>query len=87
MRREQLATVLAGVALGTLCGVVGAVLAMPLLPLFDRPAAVPAPDLTPAWLAIGVTALVALVLVGGVALAAAHSVVSRAVPERLRESL
>ena len=38
VRREQLATVLAGVALGTLCGVAGAVLAMPLLPLFDRPA-------------------------------------------------
>ena len=87
VRREQLTTVVAGVVLGTLCGVAGAVLAMPLLPLFDRPASVPTPDLTPAWLAIGATALGALVLVGGVALLAARGVVARAVPERLRESL
>ncbi len=87
VRREQLTTVVAGVLLGTLCGVAGAVLAMPLLPLFDRPAAVPVPDLTPAWLAIGATALLALLLVGGVALLAARGVVARAVPERLRESL
>ena len=87
VRREQLATVVAGVLLGTLCGLAGAVLAMPLLPLFDRPAAVPVPDLTPAWLAIGATALLALLLVGGVALLAARGVVRRAVPERLRESL
>ena len=87
VRREQLATVVAGVVLGTLCGVAGAVLAMPLLPLFDRPAAVPVPDLTPAWLAIGLTAAGALLLVGGTALLAARGVVARAVPERLRESL
>ena len=87
VRREQLTTVVAGVVLGTLCGVAGAVLAMPLLPLFDRPAAVPVPDLTPAWLAIGATALGALLLVGGMALLAARGVVARAVPERLRESL
>ena len=87
VRREQLVTVLAGVLLGTACGVAGAVLAMPLVPLFDRPAAVPVPDLTPAWLAIGATALGTLVVVGGVAVLAARGVVARAVPERLRESL
>ena len=87
VRREQLTTVLVGVVLGTACGVAGAVLAMPLVPLFDRPAALPVPDLTPAWLAIATTAVVALVTVGGVALLAARAVVARAVPERLRESL
>ena len=85
VRREQLTTVVAGVLLGTLCGVAGAVLAMPLLPLFDRPAAVPVPDLTPAWVAIVATALLALLLVGGVALLAARGVVARAVPDRLRK--
>ena len=87
VRGEQLTTVLAGVVLGTVCGVAGAVLGMPLVPLFDRPAPVPVPDLTPAWPAIGATALVALLVVGSVALVAARLVVSRAVPERLRESL
>ncbi|GAA4400461.1 hypothetical protein GCM10023168_09210 [Fodinibacter luteus] len=87
VRREQLLTVLAGVVLGTACGVAGAVLAMPLVPLFDRPAAVPVPDLAPAWPAIAATALGALVVVGGAALFAARGVVARAVPERLRESL
>jgi hypothetical protein len=87
LRREQLVTVIAGVALGTACGVGGALLAMPLLPLFDSPAAVPAPDFTPAWAVIGATALCALLVVGGVAVLAARTVVARAVPERLRESL
>jgi hypothetical protein len=87
LRREQLVTVVSGVALGTVCGVGGALLAMPLLPLFDSPAAVPAPDLTPAWAVIGATALCALLVVGGVAVLAARTVVARAVPERLRESL
>jgi hypothetical protein len=87
VRREQLVTVVVGVVLGTLCGVAGAVLAMPLVPLFDLPAAVPVPDLTPAWPAIAATALAALAVIGAVALAAARGVVARAVPERLRESL
>ena len=87
VRREQLVTVVAGVLLGTACGVAGSLLALPLVPLFDRPAAVPAPDLTPAWGIIAATALVALVVVGGVALLAARGIMARAVPERLRESL
>ena len=87
VRREQLLTVLAGVVLGTGCGVAGAVLAMPLVPLFDEPVAVPAPDVAPAWIAIGATAVIALVVVGGVALLAARGVMARVVPERLRESL
>ena len=87
VRGEQLTTALAGVLLGTACGVAGAVLAMPLVPIFDRPAVVPVPDLTPAWSAIALTALTALLVLGLVAVLAARAVVSRAVPERLRESL
>ena len=87
VRREQLVTVVAGVLLGTACGVVGSVLALPLVPLFDRPAAVPAADLTPVWGVIATTAVGALVIIGGVALAAARGIMARAVPDRLRESL
>jgi putative ABC transport system permease protein len=87
VRREQLVTVVAGVLLGTACGVAGSLLALPLVPLFDRPAAIPAPDLTPAWGVIAATALGALDVVGGVALLAARGIMARAVPERLRESL
>lgn len=87
VRREQLVTVVAGVVLGTVCGVAGSLLALPLVPLFDRPAAVPTPDLTPVWWVIGATALGALAVVGGVALLAARGIMARAVPERLRESL
>lgn len=87
LRREQLVTVVAGVLLGTACGVAGSLLALPLVPLFDRPAAVPAPDLTPVWWVIASVALGALVVVGGVALLAARGIMARAVPERLRESL
>ena len=87
VRGEQLTTALAGVLLGTACGVAGAVLAMPLVPIFDRPAVVPVPDLGPAWRAIGLTAATALLVLGLVAVLAARAVVSRAVPERLRESL
>ena len=87
VRREQLVTVVAGVLLGTACGVAGSLLALPLVPLFDRPAVVPAPDLTPVWWVIAATALGALVVIGGVALLAARGIMARAVPERLRESL
>jgi hypothetical protein len=87
LRREQLVMVGTGVVLGTACGVAGVVIAMPLLPLFDSPAAVPVPDLTPAWAVLAATALGALVVVGGVALLSARTVAERAVPERLRESL
>ena len=56
---------LAGVALGTLCGSRAPSSRCRCCPCSTGPPAVPAPDLTPAWLAIGATALVALVLVGG----------------------
>jgi putative ABC transport system permease protein len=86
-RGEHLVTVVAGVVLGTACGIAGSLLAMPLLPLFDRPAPVPVPDLAPVWWVIAATALVALVVIGGVAVVAARAVMARALPERLRESL
>ncbi|HOB79432.1 MAG TPA: hypothetical protein PKK62_04595 [Ornithinibacter sp.] len=86
-RGEHLVTVVAGVVLGTACGIAGSLLAMPLVPLFDRPAPVPVPDLAPVWWVIAATALVALVVIGGVAVVAARAVMARALPERLRESL
>ncbi|MGL5818872.1 MAG: FtsX-like permease family protein [Phycicoccus sp.] len=86
LRYEQSTTVVAGVVLGTLCGVAGALLATPLLPLFDSPASVPVADLTPAWAAVAAAAVLTLVLVGGAALVSARSVAARGEPSRVRET-
>ena len=64
---EQLALVLVGVAVGVLCGALTSALAMPLLPLFDVPAEVPALQLEPSWQAIALAAVAsttALVAIG-----------------------
>lgn len=67
--REALSPVLVAAVVGAVCGVAGSVLAMPLIPLFDTPAAVPAPDLAPAW------GVMALAWLAGLAVLAAVSVV------------
>ncbi len=68
VRAEHLTTVAVGVVLGGLCAVVGAAVAMPSIPLFTEPAAVPVPDLSPVWWAVllsaAVAAAVLLVLAG-----------------------
>lgn len=74
MRTEHVVSATVGVLLGTLCALVGSWVALPSIPLFTSPAAVPAPDLAPAWPAVGaaivavaaVLLLLALVLAGAV---------------------
>lgn len=84
--REALAPVgLAGVV-GALCGVAGAVLAMPLIPLFDTPAPVPAPDLTPSWLVMLLAWLAAMLVLVVVASVLALRAARRGDSERLREA-
>ena len=84
---EQLALVLVGAAVGVLCGALTSALAMPLLPLFDVPAEVPALQLEPSWQAIALAALAsttALVAIGaGVAVAVGRKVALRRVREAL----
>lgn len=86
VRREQLSVVTVAVALGTACGVAGCLLAMPLIPLFDRPTGVPTLQLEPAWWTVAAASLLSLAVVGGASLLAGRSVLARAVPARLRES-
>ena len=63
VRAEHLVSVSVGVLAGALCALVGSWIALPSIPLFTRPAAVPVADLTPAWGAVALTtAVVALVL-------------------------
>lgn len=63
LRTEHLTSVAIGVVLGALCALVGSWIALPELPLFTTPAAVPVADLAPAWLAVvAATLVVAIVL-------------------------
>lgn len=74
LRAEHLVSVAVGILLGTGCALVGSWVALPSIPLFTTPAAVPVADLSPAWpvvaIATGGVALVllllALVLAGAV---------------------
>ncbi|MEO7268948.1 MAG: FtsX-like permease family protein [Knoellia sp.] len=84
--REALAPVLVAAVVGALCGVVGAVLAMPLIPLFDTPATVPALDFSPAWLVMGVSWLVAVLILVLVAAVLALRAARRGDTDRLREA-
>ncbi|MFC7487810.1 FtsX-like permease family protein [Knoellia sp. CPCC 206453] len=84
--REALAPVLVAAVVGALCGVVGAVLAMPLIPLFDTPAPVPALDFSPAWLVMGLAWLVAVLILVLVAAVLALRAARRGDSDRLREA-
>jgi hypothetical protein len=86
-RTEQLVVVGVGVGVGAVSGLLGAHLAMPLVPLFNRPAAVPALDLSPAWPAVAVAVLLALALLGLVGLLVARSLGGRFTLSRIRELL
>lgn len=86
-RTEQLVAVGVGVGVGAVSGLVGAHLAMPLIPLFNRPAPVPALDLSPAWAAVLGAGLAALVLLGAVGLLVARSLGGRFTLGRTRELL
>lgn len=85
--REQVLLVLVGSAVGTACGVVTALVAMPLVPLFDSPAALPRLQLAPSLSAVVLAAASAgavLALVGAaVAVAAGRAIALN----RVRESL
>lgn len=63
LRTEHLVSVTVGVLLGALCALLGSSIALPSIPLFTTPAAVPATDLSPAWpTVVAATAAVAVVL-------------------------
>lgn len=84
--REALAPVVLAAVVGGLCGIVGAILAMPLIPLFDTAAPVPAPDLAPAWLVMGAAWVAAVVVLAAIAVVLALRAVRRGDTDRLREA-
>lgn len=86
-RSEQLVVVGVGVGVGAVSGLVGAHLAMPLIPLFNRAAPVPAPDLSPAWPAVAGASLVALGLLTVLGLLIARALGGRFTLGRIREFL
>ncbi|GGB71731.1 hypothetical protein N798_16470 [Knoellia flava TL1] len=84
--REAVVPVGLAAVVGGACGVAGAVLAMPLIPLFDTPAPVPALDLAPSWLVMGASWAVTVAVLGAVAALLALRASSRGDIDRLREA-
>lgn len=79
LRTEHLVSVVVGVLLGTVCALVGSWIALPSIPLFTSPAAVPTPDLAPVWpvvvaasLAVGLVLVVLSLVLAGATLRRVH---------------
>ncbi|GAA2739190.1 hypothetical protein GCM10009867_34260 [Pedococcus aerophilus] len=86
--REQALLVGVGTAVGTVCGAVSALVAMPLLPLFDDPGTpVPAVQITPSVPAVLLATLACLLVLLPVGAAAAVGCGRRIALRRIRESL
>jgi len=83
---EQLPLVLASIILGVACGVLGAHYAMPMVPLFATPPAIPILNLSTAWTAVAWALLGALVVLGVVGWTSGRWVARRARLTRLREA-
>lgn len=82
----QLLPVLLGVAAGAGCGVYGAILTLPDIPLFAVPPLVDAIDLSIPWPAVAVAALGCLIVLGIAAVLLGRAVAARARLDRLRET-
>jgi hypothetical protein len=84
---EQLPVVLLAVVAGSVCGVVGAHLAMPSVPLFASDPAVSTLDLATSWGAAAAAALTAGFLLTACVLLIGRALARRATLERVRESM
>jgi putative ABC transport system permease protein len=82
---EQLAGVLFALVLGSVVGVFGARLALPAVPLFVSPAALPRPRYDLAWTAVSIAVCAALILLILAAFVGAFVIGRRVSPDRLRE--
>ncbi|WP_406831640.1 FtsX-like permease family protein [Pedococcus sp. KACC 23699] len=86
--REQLVLVAVGTAVGTVCGAVSALVAMPLLPLFDDPSTpVPEVQIAPSVPAVLLATVAALLVLLPVGAAAAVGCGRRIALRRIRESV
>ena len=86
--REQLVLVVVGTLVGAACGTVSALVAMPLVPLFDAAAdPVPALDLAPSPAAVAGVVVLAFLVLGATGVLAAVGAGRRVTLRRIRESL
>lgn len=83
----QLPAVLVGVVAGAIAGVVGADLAMPLVPLYAVDPEVSVEDLSTSWAAAGGATVVVLVVVGLGSALIGRALARRAELQRLRETM
>ncbi|HRW18588.1 MAG TPA: hypothetical protein P5181_07050 [Dermatophilaceae bacterium] len=84
---EQGAVVVVAVLVGAACGVLSTRLALPMVPLFNRPSETYAADLSLAWPTVLAALGLALVVLVVVAALVGVRLAARATPDRLRESL
>ena len=84
--RESVVPVALGAVVGAACGVAGAFLAMPLIPLFDTPAPVPALDLAPSWPVMALAWVTTVLTLGLVASVLALRSTTGGDTDRLREA-
>lgn len=83
----QLPAVLLGIVAGSVCGLYGAQLALPIVPLFASAPEVSTLDLDTAWTAAILAAVVALVVLGSGASLIGRTLARRSGVRRLRETL
>ncbi|MBZ5738707.1 FtsX-like permease family protein [Nocardioides mangrovi] len=82
----QLPAVLLGIVAGTVCGLVGAHLVMPTVPLFAVDPEVSTLDLSTAWVAVVVAVAAALVVLGVGSVLIGRALAARSDVRRLREA-
>ena len=85
--REQVLVVVPAVLTGAVCGVAGAALALPIIPLFTTPPRLPLPPSGSSWPAVLAAAAVAMVVLLAVAVRVGQGLSTRATLERVREVL
>ncbi|MGZ4748072.1 MAG: FtsX-like permease family protein [Oryzihumus sp.] len=84
---EQVLVVVPAVLAGAVCGVAGAALALPIIPLFTTPPRLPLPPSGSSWPAVLAAAAVALVVLLVVAVRVGQGLSTRATLDRVREVL
>lgn len=84
---EQVLVVVPAVLAGAVCGVAGAALALPIIPLFTTPPRLPLPPAGSSWPAVLAAAGVALAVLLVVAVRVGQGLSTRATLERVREVL
>ena len=84
---EQLVVVVVAVVVGSGCGLLGAALALPIVPMFTTPPQMPVIDLGPSWPAVLAAAAVALVSLVAVGVRVGRGLARRSGLERVREVL